>query len=239
MYLLNSSFLYSCRVFVWWHFTFGGPPFISIVVNLILLMRIYALYEHSRRVLIFLVSLLLVQISCHIAVIVTILPAVRSGELIAAPSMQYLGCPIMIPGMRSTLLAWIPGMMVAVILFGMMIIRCPLITLWRKRKPTDIVSPLYKVFCFGGSYSFLTIIASTIVATTLSLTIPESPFVAASKPWMVAILSISGSRLILHLREIVNDAISTTVVDLGTMRFADANPDQFITTYIIGLGSTF
>ncbi|PPQ75145.1 hypothetical protein CVT24_010102 [Panaeolus cyanescens] len=151
-------------------------------------------FEWFPTVLVSTLCLLFGQIACHVAVLFRVVPIIQSGELATAPNRQYLGCSIVVPGMQLTLLAWIPGMVVAVILFWMMMMRCPMVQAWRKRRPRDPISPLYKLFCFGGSSSFITVvdlslrsIASTIVATALSITAPESPYFAALKPYELLI----------------------------------------------------
>ncbi|KAF9045145.1 hypothetical protein BJ165DRAFT_136566 [Panaeolus papilionaceus] len=227
----------NCRLFIWWHITFGGPALMSILVNCILALRLYALYERKKSVLVVLCSLIATEILCHIYVIVRLGPMVTNSVFTLPPEIPVLGCLTAGPPLRFTLIAWIPAVVLALIFFSMMVykIQSQIFISIRQSKalalnsgPAMCFSPLLKTFWMDGISSFVLVSASTIVSTVLCLS-TTGPFLALSQPWQTLIVSVSGTRLLLHIREVSasGDPLSVGVSrPLEPIRFASRNLDQ-------------
>ncbi|KAF8526649.1 hypothetical protein BU17DRAFT_62135 [Hysterangium stoloniferum] len=184
----------------------GGSIIYTTLVNIILLLRLYSLYDRKAELYICIKSSLL---------------AARNW-FPAQPGVPFPGCLTTSASRQFTLGAWIPCLTVAVIFF--------LMTIWklietRKRRGEGgkesrhaPLSPLFIAFFRDGTVFFFVIagiILSSLVlmkppniygivavlAATLSVLLITGPLSNVEEPWLSFVYSLAGSRLIMNLRE--------------------------------------
>ncbi|KAJ3486336.1 hypothetical protein NLI96_g4302 [Meripilus lineatus] len=167
----------------------GGPNVFTTLVNLIFIMRLYALYHRNTRVLIFLLTLLFGEYasSPRFFILVTdMTPAEFTAEMystiftvlnevpMSAPlGLPWLGCIVSLKSntRQKGLAAWILCLIVAF-------------------NPTH-----HRIF-------------TTVFFALMMIIFVQTPIAAIAPPWIVALYSISGSRLVLNLRISAREAHS-------------------------------
>lgn len=113
-----DSSLKSCQIYTDWY-TSAGLPIEEALVNMLLILRINALYGGRRKVLFFISTLFLVELGCFFYA------GVKAGKVVPfAPlptGLSLPGCIIHIPRTPKftfTLLAWVPALIFSAILLG-------------------------------------------------------------------------------------------------------------------------
>ncbi|PPQ81410.1 hypothetical protein CVT24_001831 [Panaeolus cyanescens] len=238
----------------------GGPAMMSVIVNIILAMRLYALYGCRVLVRIFLTFLIMIEVIGHIYVITRLGPLISASSFTVPRHIPILGC-LSTPDveMYFTLVAWVPAVVLSLIFFAMMMfkIRSKIFDTMtfaassrrraRSEQPGDSegpspggegegtglgqrstsgtilqdfnttvtrFSPLLKTFWVDGVSSFVLVTASTIASSIFHLTV-RGPLLATSQPWLMLVLSISGTRLLLHIREVAAAADPQHAANIG------------------------
>ncbi|KAF9044942.1 hypothetical protein BJ165DRAFT_1474381 [Panaeolus papilionaceus] len=193
-----------CQRFLWYNMTIGSTSTLSLLVNIVLMMRLYALYGRSIQIVLFLVVIFLADIVLAVLSVVFTGPSAYSTTFVAPPSLPLLGC-LSAPDISNTIYGWIGGLATAIILFVMMAYKLLSNNRTRPRRTAHTsLPPLIVAFYRDGTMAFFLIMCVTVVGFILSFTI-DGPLQISYMPWVTVITSACGSRLILHLREAVYD----------------------------------
>ncbi|KAF8720301.1 hypothetical protein AX14_011059 [Amanita brunnescens Koide BX004] len=180
----------------------GGSIIFYTISNVILLLRLYALYnrDHKTRRLIpgqFTTDL-------YAAIRVTIGDV---GAIIAPPfGLPWPGCFESRFNTRYTLVAWIPLLIIATVYFVMtlshFIRMIHTSNRFGRQRLSDIwhISPLLTAFVRDGTVFYLILFITLLIAMILSAFV-QGPVALAANSWVIAMYSFATSRLILNLRE--------------------------------------
>ncbi|KAF9522905.1 hypothetical protein CPB83DRAFT_899218 [Crepidotus variabilis] len=196
----------SCRGYLY-YYSYGGDIFFTSIVNAIFVIRIHALYGKSQKILALFVSLCLIEFGFELGT--TYIAAKTSAE---SATVNPLGIPW--PGcigtalpLKLTLLAWIPCLTVATILFAFTIFKFKdalrkqaIISRSESQEKINNLSPMMVVFIRDGSLYFFLIFAILLLCTVLIVPRDEDSALPLM-PWIIAVYSLSGSHLILDLRK--------------------------------------
>ncbi|KAK2467725.1 hypothetical protein APHAL10511_000020 [Amanita phalloides] len=185
----------------------GGPIVFMTLSNIVLALRVYAIYDQNRHLLILLVILLAGQFiaTLYVTVVIALTPA-KSSFPVDVPFQS--GCPIPRPGSaRFQMVGWVPNFVFITTLF--------LLTLWNfiksikqairtdaaqdcRRRMYRHIPPLLRALVRDGTAHYITIVVAQIVTLFLAMS-KQGSFRLLAGAWLVAMYSISTSRLILHL----------------------------------------
>ncbi|KAF9035856.1 hypothetical protein BJ165DRAFT_1533344 [Panaeolus papilionaceus] len=192
------EFIWKCRSVAWLYI--GGSNIISPLVNIVLGLRLYALYGQSKKVLYF------VSIVCVCEIAIQVVMAWDQGRrattnmFITDPSYPLLGCLAYVEGREITLVSWVTLFVIAGIFFGMTIYRLrQSVQKDSVRKSTILYSPLYRSFVRGGAVFFLSVVVVFPISAAICIRI-TNPLTVSYQPWLNLALSLAGTRLILTLR---------------------------------------
>ncbi|KAK2459459.1 hypothetical protein APHAL10511_008519 [Amanita phalloides] len=185
----------------------GGPIIFTTIANIILLMRVHALYNRNRNILIFLVMITAGQFSTDLYAAIRI-SAYDSAKVIPPPlNLPWPGCIVSSSNSRFTLISWIPMLIVATIFFLLTLLNfirnaCRSRNFGSRKRITELwhVSPLLSVFVRDGTLFYFILLVTIIVGMILS-TIVQGPSALSSAAWLVAVYSSATARLMLNLRE--------------------------------------
>lgn len=162
----------------------------TLAVQVILQLRIYALYERNRRILILLVSLCAAEMAA-----MAVLIGVTMSRLEGLPlKSTATGCAYQ--GLLSlSSLFWIPGLVYEPILFALVAYKA-----WApfKRYPSI---PLVRRIARDSLMYFVVVFAELLVSTVVWARAPQ--YINIINPWSAALPSLLGSRLMLSMREAV------------------------------------
>ncbi|KAF9012003.1 hypothetical protein BDQ17DRAFT_1420402 [Cyathus striatus] len=192
-----------CKTYFYW--SAGASEIVfTTLVNLILVLRLHALYDRNPKVLLF----LCVAVSGEFAAefYVSVRTAIdTSKHVISAPfGLPFAGC-LTLDGERPyTLAAWVPCIIVASIFFSMTLYKViqKIKLQGNIRSISSIqISPLLAGIFKDGTIFYL-IITIALIVNTITVSSLSGPYIAICRSWLFSLYSISGCRLILHLREI-------------------------------------
>ncbi|TFK32724.1 hypothetical protein BDQ12DRAFT_477239 [Crucibulum laeve] len=223
-----------CRGYLWYH-TFGGLMLFTTVVNIIFGLRVAALYEHNRKIIILIGFLLLGD---FVPELFTCISGIRM--LIQAPLVHRVqGCQIYDQDHGRTrslysaeAAAWIPVLVVNLTLFIL-----PCIKLSRQPSSrhstlysavTNRWTPLTSTFFRDGIVFFFLIFAIALICF-ISEIFTFGFLDPASQPWLIAVYSYSGSWLILNLR-IAGSKNMGSECHLTTIQFFSQTSEHSTTT---------
>ncbi|KDR71006.1 hypothetical protein GALMADRAFT_144091 [Galerina marginata CBS 339.88] len=219
-----------CQVFFGFSLSIGSPTTLLLAVNGMMGLRLYALYGRSYTVLYFLSALFLVEFIIHVVTAVKIgIPLVQATYL-APPGIPILGCLTAPDFSRGAILAWSSSIAVAVICYIMTIAKFLQTALearqagWR-RAP---LPPLAKAFVQDGTMCFMCVVGArvipsyivqvpqnfifvvTLVTGAIITSRVEGPLVFLYQPFVTVSLVMTGSRLVLNLREVAGCDVETS-----------------------------
>jgi len=159
------------------------------------------MYFHNRKVLTFLVTLLIVEFTLELVASVKSAILTARSVFLAPLGLPWPGC-FAFPNVEFTFMAWIPDAVIATIFFGM-----TLATLFRNGiwQPSDFksmrrISPLVGSFIKDGAVFFFLILAVLLSDMFMNVLFHNS-FANFLGGWLIAIYSFAATRLILNLRE--------------------------------------
>ncbi|PPQ70097.1 hypothetical protein CVT24_003869 [Panaeolus cyanescens] len=225
-----------------WVYIATGTNFLSPLVNIILSLRLYALYQRSRTVLYFLSAICISEIILQVVMSYDTAREATSRMFLAHSSYPLLGCLSSIKKPEITLIQWIPLFLVAAIFLGMTLHR--LVKIAEMQKGTGISiksSPLYRAFVTGGAVFFLIVTIVFPIGAFICIAV-KNPLNVSYQPWLNAALSICGSRLILTLRKAeTSDVVDDNVLGMNTWNARTINePITFAAYhYDVWLSRTF
>ncbi|KAJ6483704.1 hypothetical protein DFH09DRAFT_1378208 [Mycena vulgaris] len=180
----------------------GGDILFSTVVNIILILRLNAMYG-KKAVLVFLLVLFSGEFSLELYVCIKAAISTER-EVFPAPVDIWPGC-LSNPDTHFTLISWIPTLVIQFIFFLLTIAKLFEDGRWRLStlKEMKTLSPLFVSFIRDGSVFFFLIFAIVLASTLLSLLV-HGPLLNMAQPWLTAIYSFSVSGLVLNLRQLAN-----------------------------------
>ncbi|KAF9035874.1 hypothetical protein BJ165DRAFT_1508650 [Panaeolus papilionaceus] len=189
-----------CKALAWFYITLGANV-LSPLVNVILSLRLYALYHRSKKVLVFLTAVITGEVMLQIIMGYDQGKRATDRMFLADPGFPLLGCLSFVDKPELTLTQWIPLFVVAATFFIMTLYR--LMKTMKSQRGTGIsitVSPLYQAFIRGGAVFFLIVTIVFPISAFICLSV-KNPLNVSYQPWLTLALSMTGSRLILSLRQ--------------------------------------
>ncbi|KZS91802.1 hypothetical protein SISNIDRAFT_456384 [Sistotremastrum niveocremeum HHB9708] len=184
------------------------PMFITLGVDLVLILRVYALYGCRRK---FLFSILGFYAAEFISqLFVTIFGEVRiriDPVLLSSDTQPYACIPRKIPAVMSG--NWIPATVFQTLLFGLTFYKS-FQNAFDKRFPTRYG----KVLFIDGTWAFA-VLAITSIACNVTWCLWHGLVFAAMYPWNVAVLSFVAAHLNLNLRKVYGKPAS--IIELTTL----------------------
>ncbi|GJE98854.1 hypothetical protein PsYK624_150910 [Phanerochaete sordida] len=161
----------------------------TLAVQIILQLRIYALYEQSRKILIFLIVMCSLEVSAMAILIGMTMSHLQGIPIISTET----GCAYQALLSVSSVF-WIPGLVYEPILFGLVAYKA-----WGKRDEPSV--PLIVRMARDSLIYFAVIFVELLVSTVIWAHEPE--WINLFNPWSAALPSLLGSRLMLNMREAV------------------------------------
>ncbi|CAL1707160.1 unnamed protein product [Somion occarium] len=191
----------------------------TMTVQVILQLRVYALYNRSRKILIFLLALCALEVSA-----MAVLVGVTIGHLERLPvSSTTTGCYYRgILGFSA--LFWVPGLIYEPILFFLVLYKA-----WPSKRNEPQI-PLVVRIARDSLLYFVLVFAELLISTVIWARAPT--YINLVMPWSAALPSILGSRLLLNMREMVykqgnaNSYILETYEESATIPFR--HPDASV-----------
>ncbi|KAJ3551792.1 hypothetical protein NM688_g4508 [Phlebia brevispora] len=178
-------------------FSSSGPGIFTTVVDIILILRMRALYDGSKKVLIFMSVMMACEICASFATEIYV--SIKSVIVYppAIPGVVWTGC-LNYNSQMITLIAWIPVMIVGFV--------CVVMTLYKYFTVTRMqgfrsqrLSPLLHSFAWDGTLYFFLLFAAVMVASFMILEI-HNELARVGLTWIMVMYSLAGSKMILNLR---------------------------------------
>ncbi|TDL18504.1 hypothetical protein BD410DRAFT_793209 [Rickenella mellea] len=164
-------------------------------VELLLMLRVWALYKRDRRVLYFLVALYIAEVTANTVILGMSLPGIKSVPPLRGlfpPDFPLSGCfPIKVP--KFFFSYWIPTLIFESVLFILMTLN--FVRLARGNKPM----PLLTLFFRDGTVYYAVIFAALLIQVLL-YELVNSALAQVAIGWQLTMFSIMGARLVLNLR---------------------------------------
>lgn len=210
-----------CQNYLWFY-SMGGAIIFTTAINAILVLRLYALFGRSFRVLAILIAILTVEFATEFYISFKIGLVTQKTAFVAPPGVPLPGCLATAPT-HFTLASWIPCLIAATIFFLMTAYKMlqSLADMRRGGISWSIqnqhsISPILLAFFQDGTIYF-SLIAVILLVCTITTIVLEGPMKIVGQGWLIAIYSFSGSRLILNLRQAArHDGIETETITLQT-----------------------
>ncbi|KAJ2915210.1 hypothetical protein MD484_g5190, partial [Candolleomyces efflorescens] len=149
-------------------YVLAGTFFSGVILNVIFILRIYALYARSRRVLVIFVVLYLIELAFELYTISWTGKDVINN-VIPPPVPMWHGCLTRVHDSRRTLLAWIPAIVGSFIFFVATMMRFKESITNPNGERVNIlndwsyVSPMIMVFFRDGAFYFIVITGMFVV----------------------------------------------------------------------------
>ncbi|OBZ79808.1 hypothetical protein A0H81_01303 [Grifola frondosa] len=158
------------------------------LVQVILLLRIYALYDRSRRVLIFLaVSLCIEAIATAVVIAATMVHIEHFPVESTSTGCSYTGTPIY------SAFLWVPALLFEPVLFAFAAWKA-----WQLHNVSGGTSLIARIVRDSLFY-FILVFAELLVSAIIWSHFPE--YINIMMPWSSAIPSFLGSRMLLNMHE--------------------------------------
>ncbi|KAK0433920.1 uncharacterized protein EV420DRAFT_1771282 [Desarmillaria tabescens] len=178
-----------------------GEILFTTVVNVILVMRLNAMYGKKVKVLAFLVFLVIVEFALEL--FCSFVSAKKASETtFTAPfGLPWPGC-FSRPNVMFTLTTWIPTTLIATIFFVMTMAKLFEDGRWRpsRMRTMSQVSPLLVSFFRDGAVFFF-LIFPVLVASTVMYVLGTGILGEILGCWLICVYSFAACRLIINLRE--------------------------------------
>ncbi|KAJ3551790.1 hypothetical protein NM688_g4507 [Phlebia brevispora] len=196
---LAPDYQHLCRGYLWFT-SISGPGVFTAVVDMILVLRMCAFYDGSKRVLIFMSVMMTCEICMSFAM--EIYASIKSDipNPPAIPSISWTGC-LAYPTRVITLIAWIPVMIVGFV--------CAIMTLYKYITLTNAygyrgrrLSPLLHSFAWDGTLYFFLLFAAIMVAALMNLEI-RNELARVGLTWIIAMYSIAFPAVVVLLYDIL------------------------------------
>ncbi|VDB94076.1 unnamed protein product [Peniophora sp. CBMAI 1063] len=198
-----------CRVFFYFY-SLGGAIVFSTVINVILVLRIWALYHQAKNILVLLLLILTVEFAAELYISVRAGILASKSAYIPPLEMPMGGCLADNPVPALTLLAWVPCLLAAGLFCGLTIYSGVQSSRAIARSSNDqfdlravllgqVLPPLMTAFIEDGLIYFILITVALLLACLITLLL-RGAIQALPMPPLIGVYSYSGSRLVLNLR---------------------------------------
>ncbi|GJE92690.1 hypothetical protein PsYK624_088450 [Phanerochaete sordida] len=197
----------------------GGPVVFTSLVNVILLLRIRAIFDMNMKVVYPVAFLMICQFGVELST--TVWNAMIVRRIPTPPFIPWPGC--LAEGlMRQTLLAWIPCIVVASICASLTVYRFFAVAgiTWRTKASSIDVSPLFRQFVWDGTLGFILIFAVNVTCAITTLTV-NNALADLPSNWLIVIYALVGAKMILNLR--VTAKTTTSMGTQETTLYSDAS----------------
>ncbi|CAA7262086.1 unnamed protein product [Cyclocybe aegerita] len=193
--------IYRCKTYLWISVTLTSPALLSIIVNVILVLRLHALYDRNIKILAVLSSLIVADIGGNIFIMYRIGVLTSRSAFVIPPilGLPILGCLAAPDSTMLTFISWVPCVFLNTLFFIMTMIKFYQSTMAKQRRGVRL-SPLIVAFFTSGTMSFFIIASMAIVSAAITILV-DGPLQILYMPWIIVTFSLAGSRLILNLRE--------------------------------------
>ncbi|KAH7917445.1 hypothetical protein BV22DRAFT_1042346 [Leucogyrophana mollusca] len=167
----------------------GMTQVLVTVVELILMLRVHALYNRDRRVSVFLLFLAIGGTAVGIA-----------GLCVTVPNAQFNSvCGVTDIGTSMTPFSF-AFVVIDVTLLLLTILKC-----LHTFRITGRDAPVVVLMLRDGTAAFLATV-SLLIATSVSLVVDRGKFLSVVTPWFKAVLSCAGCRLIINMQRLSLDS---------------------------------
>ncbi|KAJ3554815.1 hypothetical protein NM688_g2910 [Phlebia brevispora] len=159
----------------------------TVMVQVILQLRIYALFERSRKILVFLVGLCIIEVSAMAVLVGITMSDLARLPLVSTPTgCAYQGI------LKAYALFWIPGLIFEPILFSLVAYKA-----WGSNTKIPLITQMAR-----DSLMYFAVIFSELLTNTVIWgRYPQ--YINIFNPWSAIIPSLLGRRLLLSMREFV------------------------------------
>ncbi|KAK0504435.1 hypothetical protein EDD18DRAFT_1133706 [Armillaria luteobubalina] len=212
----------------WFYFEIlAGGIFFTTVVNIILVMRLNAMYRNGK-VLVFLILLVIGECSAELYSCIQSSITTAKRTFSVPLELRWPGC-VSDAAVQPTLATWIPCGIVATVFFIMTLAKIFQDGRWRlsQLKSMKRISPLLVSFVRDGAIFYF-------LCAMFMVILLHNGFAVFLNGWLIAIYSFAASRLILNLREAAYrgnvDTVFQQSLSLSTQQgqivFAPGHPNQ-------------
>ncbi|KZS86888.1 hypothetical protein SISNIDRAFT_553432, partial [Sistotremastrum niveocremeum HHB9708] len=201
-------------------FIFGSlvPFAVKAGVDIILIIRLYALYGCNRKFL-FLSSIVYVIQMAVVLTVGSVLEAnVTPERILVIPEIDYYTCTV--PEGKIRYSCWTPLIIFETCLFSATIHRSLQSGIARSDR-----SPYLNIIIRDGTWTYALMLATSVMCN-ISWALNQDIVFSVLYPWNTAVMSIAGARLNLNLRKFHQqrmsvDLISMDLTQLGNMEFRE------------------
>ncbi|KDR66451.1 hypothetical protein GALMADRAFT_259222 [Galerina marginata CBS 339.88] len=171
----------------------------SLVIDVILAVRLAALYSHQPKFLYVIYFLLVVEFAIQFYVGIRISVLVWETTFVVPEGIPLKGC-LSSPDLAVTIPSWISNLTISVAFFIMMARKS-----WqslqngRHTGRRARFSPLMEAFVRDGSVYFVFNVVA-LISGSLNNYLVHGPLISAYTPWVLSLYAIMGSRLVINLR---------------------------------------
>ncbi|KAJ3551399.1 hypothetical protein NM688_g4723 [Phlebia brevispora] len=174
-----------------------APVILPTVVNIILTLRMHALYDKNRKVLIFMCTMMFCSFGCTVSAAVW---ASVKAQVVSVPSfVRFPACATVLSLGNVTLIAWVSSIVVG--------FTCMVMTLYKYISATgglswqtrSQISPLLRTIVRDGVLYWFLIFAADLFDAMMTLD-THDPMTRVGTIWFIVAYSIAGTRIPLNLR---------------------------------------
>jgi len=198
-----------CRGY-YWFYSFGGPVVFTSIINVIFLMRIYALYSAKVQVFIFLAALFVTELTAEMWISAKVSVSL---EMVTVAADFFSGCRATSSLHNILIISWVPRLCASTIVFAMMLYKffemIPVGKHKMRRNVFTILPPVVERFMTDGTIFFFAIFSLDLFCMIVSVTVTNY-LARIGLPWIVAVYSHCAARLVLNLRIAARGSIVQT-----------------------------
>ncbi|KZS88353.1 hypothetical protein SISNIDRAFT_552609 [Sistotremastrum niveocremeum HHB9708] len=190
-----------------WYIQLGGPLLFFIVTNIIFIMRLHALYNKSKKLLVFLVAGFLVNLGFGLY---STMGATLPEHVIPRPIPEFPGCAYLTVNDDVTFFGWIPSAVFALVFFCLTVAK--LLRVLKEHTPANTpnvmtlenvranLGPLYMAFMRDGAFFFALLFATELSCALIWANFKGTAIALTVIPLYVSVYSYVASHLLLNLR---------------------------------------
>ncbi|KAJ3534953.1 hypothetical protein NM688_g7047 [Phlebia brevispora] len=200
----------ACQGFIAYQFSF--MLVLSILVEAVLLVRVFALYNENKLLGRLLVALFAIEIIVCIVILAITVP-----RQTFTPNCEIQSSPTIF------IAYWITSLTFETVLFVMTLIK-----FFQYSYVTWERGSILFVFFRDGTWAFA-MIFTTILLNTVMYQVNNNPLSGAAYIWMCSVLSLAGSHVLLNIRRLGTDEADfiATTEHLTTITFGTSPNDRF------------
>lgn len=164
----------------------------TLTVQAVLQLRVYALYERSHKILVLLLTLCAMEVATMAVLVGITISRLSHLPVVSTPTGCYYSGVLSLSA-----LFWVPGLIYEPVLFALVAHKAWSFKSQRPRIP--LISRMAK----DSLIYFLAVFAELFISTMIWARNPS--YINVIMPWSAALPSILCSRLLLNMREMVNN----------------------------------